>query len=319
MVNVAKAWADETFADWGATAESGQTAAPYFQALRKGGKLFNGTVMAEEMRSAENPLGIEVHPVDKLRPRFQAALIKRLATSGGATDQMLVDYANALDKYSRDAGTKGPIVFASQDHPGQKISIPEAVFDKIIPELVDVQLQTPLPKLEGKTLMDILPDLRKNMHRNEDLSNLWTGAIKADKAPDTIAFDKRTIKITNVYAAGQPTLLKLIADGMDPLKAAESVNKFSDYFGDKFIGTDPHVDPIKVPVTTQLELAPAATIARMPHLFKQRVGAVVSQQYEVRNWVGDHAIPIAGASGAMMMQDLLNGQQIKDEILKGKQ
>src|SRR5262249_54487959 len=35
LVGLAKGWADETFADWGAGSRSGQTAAPYFQALRK--------------------------------------------------------------------------------------------------------------------------------------------------------------------------------------------------------------------------------------------------------------------------------------------
>jgi hypothetical protein len=327
MVNVAKAWADEIFADWGATAESGQTISPYLQADRRGGKLFNGTIMSEEYRTAQNPLGIESHPVDKLRPRFQAALMKELATAGGKTDQLLLDYANALDKLSRDAGVKGPIIFASEDHPGQKMSIPESAFDKMLPELVKVQLETPLPKLQGKTLIEILPDLSKNMRRNEALSDLWVNAIKGGKEPNSIAFDKRSMKITNVYGAGQPTMLKLIADGMDPMKAAESVNKFSDFFGDKFIGTDPHVDPIKVPVTTRLELAPIATIASMPHLFKQKVGQVVAQQNEARFWIGNHAIPIAGASSALMagdlmssqmMQNLLNGQKIKEEIQKNQ-
>jgi hypothetical protein len=319
MVNVAKAWADETFADWGATAESGQSAAPYFQALRKGGKLYNGTVMSEEMRSPENPLGVEVHPVDKLRPRFQAALIRKLASAGGETDQLLLNWADALDKYSRDASVKGDgkIIFASEDHVGQKMAIPEAVFDKIIPELVNVQLETPLPKLQGKTLFDILPDLRKNMHRNEALSDLWVDAIAKGKEPKSISFDKSTLKITNVYGAGQPALLKLIAGGMDPMEAAESVNKFSDYFGNKFLSGDPHVDPIKVPVGVQLQLAPAATLVRMPKMISHGIGNTIAHQYEARNWIGDNAIPIAGASGSVMMQDLLNMSKKTQELLKG--
>lgn len=318
MVNVAKAWADETFADWGAAAESGQSAAPYFQALRKGGLLSNGTVMSEEMRSPENPLGVEVHPVDKLRPRFQAALIRKLATADGGSDKLLLNWADALDKYSHDAGKPGNILFASEDHPGQKLSIPEEAFDKMIPELVDVQLNTPLPKLQGKTLFSILPDLRKNFARNEDLSNLWVDAIQKGKAPEAVPFDKTTLKITNVYGAGQPALLKLIASGMDPMEAAESVNKFSDHFGNKFIDAvgDPHIDPVKTPLITQLQLNPVATVARIPKLTAHAIGSAVSQQYEVRSWIGEHAIPIAGASGSLMMQDLLNMQKKKEDLLK---
>ena len=317
MVDIAKAWADETFADWGAASESGQTAAPYFQALRKGGQLYNGTVMSEDMRGPENPLGIEVHPVDKLRPRFMAGLIRKMATAGDGKDQMLLDYADALDKYSRAAGKPGDIVLASTDHPGQKITIPEAAFDKIIPELVNVQLETPLPKLQGKTLFDILPDLGKNMHRNEDLSNLWVDAIKNGKAPETVPFDKTTLRMTNVYGTGQPALLKLIADGMDPMKAAESVNQFSDFFGNKFLDGDPHVDPIKTPFLTQLKLAPTSTVGRIPKLISNEAGRLVAQQAEVRQWVGDHSIPLSGAGGSLMLQDLLNMRRKNDEIQKG--
>src|SRR6185437_8010609 len=105
LVGISKGWADETFADWNAGARSGQSAAPYFQALRKDGKLSKGTVMGQELRSEENPLGVEVHPVDKLRPQFIAALVRALAQPRGKyieADKMLVDYADALEKYGKD-------------------------------------------------------------------------------------------------------------------------------------------------------------------------------------------------------------------------
>ncbi|MBX9692496.1 MAG: hypothetical protein K2Z81_08935, partial [Cyanobacteria bacterium] len=125
LVNIAKGWADETFADWGAAAESGQ-----FSVLGSTAKLSSKTVMGQELRSADNPLGIEVHPVEKLRPRYQAALIRALATAKGGNDQLLLDWAGALERYSRDASKPGDIVIASMDAPGKSLRIPEPVIDK---------------------------------------------------------------------------------------------------------------------------------------------------------------------------------------------
>ena len=212
LVNVAKAWADETFADWGAAAESGQSAAPYFQALSKDGLLRGATVTGQDMRSPENELGIEAHPTDKLRPRYQAALVRALATINGQHDQVLLDWADALDKYSHDASKPGPILLPSMDTPGQAISIPEEVFDKFIPALVEAQLNTPLPRLQGKTLFDILPDLRKNFRIHDGISEQWVSAIKAGKAPETVSFDAAGTKMTHVYGAGQLTFLKLVTE-----------------------------------------------------------------------------------------------------------
>ena len=277
VVNLAKAWADETVADWLAAAETGQSAAPYFQALRKGGQLYNGTVMSEGMRSPENPMGIEAHPVDKVRPLIQAALIRKMAINpDGTSDAALLKHADALEQYSKDAGKAGDIVIASEDAPGSQITIPLESFKKFLPELVNLQVDTPLPRLQGHTLFEILPDLRKNYAKIENVSDTWTDAIHNGKAPDTLPFDINNTKMTHVYGAGQPTMLKLIAGGMDPMTAQTKVNEFSDFFGNKFLAGDPHVDPINTPVLKQLQLAPAATIARFPEMASHGIGNVIS-------------------------------------------
>jgi hypothetical protein len=312
LTNVLKAWAIEIDADLGAAAESGQTACAYMQAVREGGKLSNSTIMSEGLRSKENPLGVEFHPVDKLRPRIQAALIRKLATaSDGAPDKLLLDTANALDAYARDAGQRGPIVFASQNHPGQKLSIPESAFDKVIPAVVDVQLETPLPKLEGKTLMDILPDLRSNLHKNEALSNQWVKAIKLGQAPEKLPFDTSEMTITDVFGAGQPALLKLLAAGMNPMKAAEQVNKFSDFFGNKLLDSPVDFDPLKIPLTSQFKIAPVHTAMCLPLMVANQVGAAVYHQYEVRNWMDNNAVQLSAIAGSSMIQDLLGTRQKK--------
>ena len=92
-----------------------------------------------------------------------------------------------------------------------------------------------MPRLQGKTLFDILPDLRKNFRINQGIADTWVSAIEAGKAPDTVPFDVAGTKMTHVYGAGQLTFLKLVSDGMDPIKANEAVNTFSDSFGDQIV------------------------------------------------------------------------------------
>ncbi len=316
VVNLAKAWADETVADWLAAAETGQSAAPYFQALRKGGQLYNGTVMSEGMRSAENPMGIEAHPVDKVRPLIQAALIRKMAMNkDGTSDPALMAHADALEAYSKNAGKPGDIVIASEDAPGQSITIPLESFKKFLPDLVNLQVDTPLPRLQGHTFFEILPDLRKNYAKIEGLSDTWTDAINSGKTPENVPFDINSTKMTHVYGAGQPTMLKLIAGGMDPMQAQAKVNEFSDFFGNKYLAGDPHVDPIKTPVLKQLQLAPAATIARFPEMASHGIGKAIANQYQVRDWLGKNSIPVTAAGGSLAIQDLIGLQKKKEEIL----
>jgi len=320
VVNLAKAWADETVADWLAAAETGQSAAPYFQALRKGGQLYNGTVMSEGMRSPENPMGIEAHPVDKVRPLIQAALIRKMAMNkDGTSDPALMAHADALDAYSKNAGKPGDIVIASEDVPGQSITIPLESFKKFLPDLVNLQVDTPLPRLQGHTFFEILPDLRKNYAKIEGLSDTWADAINSGKTPDNVPFDINSTKMTHVYGAGQPTMLKLIAGGMDPMQAQAKVNEFSDFFGNKYLAGDPHVDPIKTPVLKQLQLAPAATIARFPEMASHGIGKAIANQYQLRDWLGKNSIPISAAGGSLAIQDLMGLQKKKEEILNSGQ
>jgi hypothetical protein len=349
LKSVAMAWADETFADWGAASESGQTAAPYFQALSKDGLLRGGTVTGQEMRGPDNELGIEAHPTDKLRPRYQAALIRALATAKGQHDQVLLDHADALEQYSRDAAKAGPIMLPTMDSPGQAIQIPEEIFDKFIPALVDAQLNTPLPRLQGKTLFDILPDLRKNFRINDAMADTWATAIQAGKGPESLAFDAAGNKITHVYGAGQPAFLRLVTAGMDPVKANDAVNTFSDFFGDKIVrdraaaaeapatpASLASAHPVKFAAMARgganstldnafgldqkLDLTPvvgadgsfdASAAASSTSSFGQRLGRAVT---------GPTAIAaIGGATAAYKVQDLLGLHKVQQDVLKQNQ
>ncbi|HEY9773398.1 MAG TPA: hypothetical protein V6C81_06265 [Planktothrix sp.] len=312
LINLAKGWADETFADWGAASESGQSAAPYFQALRKDGKLAGGTVMGQEMRSEDNPLGLEAHPIDKLRPRYQAALIRELATTGDKPDKLLLDWADALDKYSRDAGQPGDIKLASMDAPGQAITIPEAQIDAFIKELAHQQINTPLPRLQGHTLLDILPDLRKNFRINDDLSTQWANAIKEGRSPDTVPFDGDKIKMTHVFGAGQPAFLKLVADGYDADKANDAINTFSDFFGDKVIATEGTPQPL--PLLKKLQLAPKLAVTKPQQYFGVPTAQVLRQVPRATGFLTSNATAIGAGSAAYTVNDLLGMHKLSDQL-----
>jgi hypothetical protein len=220
-----------------------------------------------------------------------------------------------MDKYSRDAGKPGDIVIASTDAPKKSIVIPEDVMDRFIPELVQTQLNTPLPRLQGHTLFEILPDLRKNFRINDRLSNQWVAAIKAGVGPEQIPFDVSSVKITNVYGAGQPAFFKLVADGMDPMKANDAVMGFSDYFGNKYVDYNPHG------TTTffdRLQLAPRQTMAQVPEMIGKRIGNGMRRYDDVANRFSNKAISIAGGGLAYQVQDLLGMHDLQQDLLNNK-
>lgn len=314
LVNVARAWDNETFADWGAAAESGQSAAPYFQALRPDGRLSRSTVMMQDMRSDDNPMGIEVHPVDKLRPQIQAAMIRELATAKGGNDQMLLDWADALDKYAKSTGQSGDVQIALGDAPGQKITIPEQQLVDYFGKLAHEQLYQPLPRLQGKTMFDILPDLRKNFRANWDLSDQWASAIKNGQSPDTLPFDAAKTKVTNVYGAGQLAFLKLTADGMDPLQANDAINQYIDHFGEQYNQQgDPHVG---TSFAKRLQLAPAHTLkTEVPQYFAKPVASALRATPQASTFLGRNAFAIGAGSGAYTINDLLGMHQVQQEML----
>jgi len=313
FVQLAKAWADETVADWGAASESGQSAAPYFQALRKNGMLMNGTMMGEEMRTPTNQLGIEAHPVDVLRPQIQSLLIRALA--GG--DQRLIDRADALDAYAKAVSAPSDtITLASMDTPGGKISFSKQQYLDFMGQVVQDQLHAPLPRLQGHSLFEILPDLRKNMAKTDGMADTWAAAINAGKDPATVPFDKTTTKMTHVFGAGQPTFLRLVNDGMDPAEANTAVNKFSDYFRAKYADGDPHVDPVRsTSFTKALQLTPVKAMAQIPDIVQRSIGDGIRNQHMLRDWTAKQAVPLGALGGSAMLQDLMGIKKTQDQVL----
>lgn len=318
LVGNSKAIAGEFIADLGAASTSGQTAAPYFQALREDGKLSAKSVMGQEMRSEDNPLGMELHPVDEMRPYVLAAFAREAATAKGGHDQGLLDWANALEKYADDAGQGGPITYASLDAPGQKLEIPRDTYINFMRQLVHAQIYEPLPRLQGHSMMDILPDLRKNFKINNDVSDQWVEAIKQGKGPESVPLDKSTTKITHIYGAGQLTFLKLMAADptADPIAVNDKINQFSDYFGNQYVDNNPHAQTTFV---QSLQLNPTQTLKQVPLGIASQVGRGARVIPQFTDYAGRNSNSIANVGGSLLLQDLLGLRKTQEQMLNPQQ
>lgn len=244
--HIFKAQADENTADiWGAawTGHNGGGALGILlQSLRKGGQLETRNVYGKEFHDpVENPLGFEVHAFDALRPKIVAETMRFRANG----DKRVLENADALDRYAQEASRPGDYVFGNIDTPTDRIVIPRQELEAVIPQLIKEQMTRPLPALQGKAFADVLPDLPSHMAKMDTLATLIADAVVKGKKPGEIPFDVNQYTINQVFGAGMPASLKLVAGGMDATKANAEVNRMSDYLRSQFHSNDPHVTPLK--------------------------------------------------------------------------
>lgn len=303
VTEILKAQANENTADiWGAAwtgPNSGASLGLLLQSLRQGGLLETRNVYGKEFAAkGENAMGFEVHAIDAFRPKLIAEVIRYKANG----DPLLLEYAKALDKYSVEAARKSPdYEWANMDQPGQKITIPRAELDAVIPELVKMQMETPLPALEGKTFGQILPDLPSNMRKMDQLADAIVDAVLAGKSPDTIPFSINDYTINQVFGAGLPASLRLVGKGMSAPEANAKVNEFGDFLRAKYHHSDPHVDPLKsTPSLGQMILNPSKAMK----ILSRGLGSTIGGQPRARFWSGEHAHWFAGSAGMALGKDL---------------
>lgn len=244
--HIFKAQADENTADiWGAawTGHNGGGALGILlQSLRKGGQLETRNVYGKEFHDPiENPLGFEVHAFDALRPKIVAETMRFRANG----DKRVLENADALDRYAQEASRPGDYVFGNIDSPNDRIIIPRQELEAVVPQLIKEQMTRPLPALQGKTFADVLPDLPSHMAKMDSLATLIADAVVKGKKPTEIPFDVNQYTINQVFGAGMPASLKLVAGGMDATKANAEVNRMSDFLRSQFHSNDPHVTPLK--------------------------------------------------------------------------
>jgi len=315
--HIFKAQADENTADiWGAawTGHNGGGALGILlQSLRKGGQLETRNVYGKEFipkdAPQDNPLGFEVHAFDALRPKIVAATMRARANG----DQRVLDYAKALDRYSDEASRPGDYVFANMDKPGETITITRKDLEDVIPHLIDAQMNTPLPALQGKTFGDMLPDLPAHMAKMDNLADLMVDAVIKNKKPSDIPFDTQHYSINQVFGAGMPAALRLVAKGVDPTEANKSVNKMSDYLRALYHDNDPHVDPLKPTTLQAIRLnSPKELFAsskRVGVALTEATGRTIGKQADFREAVAKNTAGIGGALGANTMGDYYREQR----------
>ncbi|MBZ0187016.1 MAG: hypothetical protein K8F91_12285, partial [Candidatus Obscuribacterales bacterium] len=220
---ILKAQANENTADiWGASWTGPNTATALgalLQGLRSGGKLENRSMYGKDFKETPSDIGFEVHGIDAFRPLLIAATIRARANG----DPLLLESAKAIEGYAKAASRDGDYVWANLDKPGEKIVIPRAELEAVIPHLVDAQLNTPLAALKGKTFGEILPDLPSNYKKMDQLAEVWVDAIVSGKAPNSIPFDVNDFTINQVFGAGMPTTLRLMNRGMTASEANTQV------------------------------------------------------------------------------------------------
>ncbi len=253
--NIFKAQADENTADiWGAawTGHNGGGALGILlQSLRKGGKLETRNVYGKEfVDPVENPLGFEVHAFDAIRPKIVAETMRARANG----DKHVLEQADALDRYAKEASNPGDYVFGNIQTPAERIVIPRQELEAVVPELIRAQMNTPLPALQGKTFGDVLPDLPSHMAKMEALASLMADAIVKGRKPSEIPFDTSQYTINQVFGSGMPAALKLVSQGMDATKANAEVNRMSDYLRSQYHANDPHITPLRTTSIQALKL-----------------------------------------------------------------
>ncbi|HNB17157.1 MAG TPA: hypothetical protein PLC15_17370 [Candidatus Obscuribacter sp.] len=313
--NIFKAQADENTADiWGAawTGHNGGGALGILlQSLRSGGKLETRNVYGKEFVDAvENPLGFEVHAFDALRPKIVAETMRARANG----DKRVLDHADALERYGHEASRPGDYVFANIDAPTDRIVIPRQELEAVVPELIKAQMNTPLPALQGKTFGDVLPDLPSHMAKMDTLAELMADAVLKGKKPSEIPFDTNQYTINQVFGAGMPAALKLVAGGMDAVKANAEVNRMSDFLRSQFHANDPHISPLRPTSLQAIRLNSPRSFVEGGRILgseaKHAASRILRANPAIRDYIGQRA-PIFGGAEAAITAERLMGDNDK--------
>ncbi|MDP3507543.1 MAG: hypothetical protein Q8T09_06100 [Candidatus Melainabacteria bacterium] len=315
--HIFKAQADENTADiWGAawTGHNGGGALGILlQSLRKGGQLETRNVFGKEFVAPDNPLGFEVHAFDALRPKIVAATMRARANG----DKNVLDHAKALDRYSDEASRPGDYVFANMDKPGETITITRKDLEDVIPHLIDAQMNTPLPALHGKTFGDILPDLPTHMAKMDNLAGLMVDAVNKGKKPNEIPFDTQHYSINQVFGAGMPAAMRLVAQGMDASEANKAVNKMSDFLRALYHDNDPHVDPLKPTTLQAIRLSSpkdiAASTRRVAAAATENTGIALGKTPAFFNGLGDRTSSLGGALGSVEIGSYIRNMEAQKQ------
>lgn len=300
---ILKAQANENTADIWGTAWTGPNSAlslgVLLQSLRAGGKLETRNVMGKEFVGDGNRFGFEVHGIDRFRVKLSAEVLRQRSNG----DPLVLEYAKALDRYADKASREGDYVWASLDVPRKSVTVSKAEFEAMIPHLVSVQLNQPLPALKGRTFGEILPDLPTQVRKMDELASIIVDGAKAGRDPSRIPFDVNTYTINQVFGSGMPAQLRLMSEGMSAKDANMWVNRYSDHFRAQYLEKgNPHVEAIgKSYRVDQLKLDPGAVNPSIRRAASGRIGQIGQR---VGNRLERHAPALSGYMGGTLAESI---------------
>lgn len=302
FVRLLQAQANENTADWFGTAidpNTGLSLAVLLGSLRKPapgapkgapGALETRSMYGSEFREPGNPLGIEVHGIDRWRIKSTAQVLREM--SGG--DKKIMDYAAHMDKLADHMSRPGDnYAWANMDKPGEFFAIPQKEWDAIIPAIVKAQLDTPLEALNGRTLRQVFPDMRQTFPRVDGLADGMAEAALQGRPTMIRPFDKSAHRIEDVFSAGLSAWAKAMEKNpaagqkghVPPDQLITNINAISESLRAQY-RADP---PMPIPGVIEAGKLDFATAFKKPsHFVTQYLGKVVEAQPRIREGFAAH-------------------------------
>jgi hypothetical protein len=128
-------------------------------------------------------------------------------------------------------------------------------------------------------------------------------AVNKGKKPNEIPFDTQHYSINQVFGAGMPAALRLVAQGMNATEANKAVNKMSDFLRALYHDNDPHVDPLKPTTLQAIRLTSpkdiAASTRRVAAAATENTGIAIGNTPAFFNGLGDRTSSLGGALGSV--------------------
>lgn len=312
FVRLLQAQANENTADWFGTAidpNTGLSLAVLLGSLRKPapgapkgapGALETRSMYGSEFADPTNPLGIEVHGIDRWRIKSTAQVLREM--SGG--DKKIMDYAAAMDKLADQMSRPGDTyAWANMDKPGEFFAIPQKEWDAIIPSIVKAQLDTPLDALNGRTLRQVFPDMRQTFPRVDALAEGMAAAALEGRPTLATGFDKGNHRIEDVFSAGLSAWAKAMERNPEPGKPGHvppdqlitNINAISESLRAQY-RLDP---PMPIPGVREPGQIDFRTAFKKPSWFvSQYLGKAVEQQPRIRQAFDNYQPFLTRAVGA---------------------
>jgi hypothetical protein len=259
------------------------------QSLRDGGLLETRNVYGKEFED-----GIEPHGIDRWRIKLCAEVMRQLAPG----DKAVTEQADALDQYAKEASRSGDTyTWASVDNPGEKVEIPMAHWDAVIPYIVKAQMDTPLETLKDvkgnrHSLREMFGDgFAQKVKGIDGLADMFVDAIHDGKT-DLPNFDKTKYTIGQVFTAGLVAWLRATRHDVDPVESLKEIDAISAKLRAQYREFNPNEVPLTTPGSVKLKQA----FSQSPAQFIRTTGAVVADSAPSLRLGADRIAPLMGGT-----------------------